>query len=250
MIHKLYQSTEFIIPDWEVSSNVKAVTTTKIGGFSSRPYSSFNISEYVGDQIENVRKNRELLEQKLNLPSSPLWLHQVHGNRVISHTEYSHNITADAIICNQKNIVCSIQSADCLPIIICHKNAKQIAAIHAGWKGLYNKIIVNTIKQMGCNNNDLIAWIGPSISQKAYQVNATLYDKFVTLEPEYSQFFHSNTSSETFADLKSIAEYQLNNLGISKISIANYCTYYDNEYFYSYRRNNITGRQATLIWLT
>ncbi len=242
-------NNQFIVPEWQVGENIKAATSTKLGGISSEQYSSCNISNKVGDLEHNVSTNRELLQQKLKLSSSPLWLNQVHGNRVILHSEYSDNIKADAIICDQKNIVCAIQTADCLPILLCHENGKIVAAIHAGWKGLYQEIIKHTLLRMNCDRDGLQAWIGPAISKESYMVNVDLYDNFCNLNTVYAKFFEQDPSGTIHADLKAIAKFQLENLQIKKITISKYCTYSDHKYFYSYRRNNVTGRQANLIWL-
>ena len=152
-----------IQPEWPAPSNIKACTTLRIGGVSRPPYHSFNLAEHVGDQAAFVEHNRKLLKTGLNLPSDPIWLKQTHSTITVSASLDAASKEADASFTDQPNVVCAVLTADCLPLLLCDRNATHVAAIHAGWRGLANGIIENTLKTMGLSPKDILAWLGPAI---------------------------------------------------------------------------------------
>lgn len=213
----------FIVPDWPAPSHIKALTTT-------RHLSSLD---------------------ELNLPAQPLKLRQVHGSRVITADQHQPFISADGLYTQQPNQIAVIQTADCLPILLCDRQGTQVAALHAGWRGLADKII-----QRGChhftNTNDVIAWIGPSISQACFEVGPDVYQAFTKIDSQLSQAFKPSAKPDTWlADLKWIARYQLLQIDVPTIVTSPYCTYSQPDLFYSYRRQKgSNGRLLSLIGMS
>lgn len=240
---------KFITPGWKLSKHIHAVTTTRMGGFSQIPFDSFNLALHVGDSEESVLKNRALLSQTLKLPSEPVWLNQQHTNRVID-AAHPENLNADGSYTNKKNMVCVVMTADCLPILLCNKNETEIAALHAGWKGLLNGIVENGVKRFESDKKDIVAYLGPAISQSCFEVGEEVRDGFVHLLPELKSAFKNSKPEKFLMDIYSAAKIILYQQGITDIYNDSSCTYQQKELFYSYRREKITGRIATLIWMS
>lgn len=237
--------------NWSAPPHVYAMTTTRKDGFSLPPYESNNLATHVGDIESDVCRNRQLLIETLNLPSMPEWLDQTHSTRCVV-VEDESNRQADAAITRQPNTVLAILTADCLPIVITNKQGTEIAAIHAGWRGLAEGIIDVTINKMRSSNSDLIAWIGPAICQKCYETGNEVQKAFLNHYPFTSSAFHYQ-QERLYANLPKLAELILNDLGVKFVSQSNECTYESNhahvlKQFYSYRYEQQTGRIATLIW--
>lgn len=239
---------EYIIPDWPAPQNIKAYTTTRRGGYSESPYDRFNLGPHVGENPETLQKNIELLTSTLHLPETPTWLNQVHGIAVADLNDQSCGLTADACVTSTPNKVCAILTADCLPILVCNQAGSEVAAIHGGWRGLLAGVIDTTIKSMHSAPSQLMAWMGPAISQKCFEVNEEIRDQFLQSNPQYISAF-SAQEKHIFADLYHIARINLMQLGVTAIYGGNFCTYTQHELFYSYRRDQRnTGRMASLIW--
>ncbi len=238
-----------ITPDWPAPPIVKAYTTTRLGGTSLPPFDSLNIGYSSGDNKSSVEQNRHLVYQSLQLPSEPVWRKQIHSN--IACAADSAIQEADALYSNQPNQVCAIQTADCLPILLCNQVGTEVAAIHAGWRGLADNIIANTLALFSSPKQHLLAWLGPAISQEHFEVGTDVRDSFLKQNSKNTQAFipHPKQANKYFADLYQLARLQLRALGITAIYGANYCTYSNKQHFFSYRRDHITGRMASLIWL-
>ena len=258
------ENKEFIIPDWSAPTRVCACTTTRQlnTAVTNDSYAGFNLADHVGDEPDQVQANRQRLQQLLALPSAPVWLQQVHGNTVLDLDKHSIQATpalADAAYARalpessnssgQPSRVCAVLTADCLPLLLCDQDAKIVAAIHAGWRGLLANIIAKTVSAMAVAPSKLLAWLGPAISAQAYEVNDTVYRQFINAQPNYATAFNASKPGHWWLDLYAIARQQLQNAGVSTISGGNYCTYRDQQRFYSYRRQQETGRMASLIWL-
>ena len=157
-----------IIPDWPAPLNVKALQTTRAGGISSPPYDSLNLGDHVGDSPLAVERNRILLNRLL--PSEPVWLEQVHGIRVANADMAGCLPQADACIARHRAAVCVVMTADCLPILLCDRQGSVVAAAHAGWKGLAAGVIEATVRAMEVAPENIMAWLGPAISQEAFEV--------------------------------------------------------------------------------
>jgi len=238
---------EVIQPDWPAPANVQAFTTTRNHGFSTRQWSSLNFGKACGDDPLHVKQNRALL--RALLPGDPPWIRQVHGKTVASWDEgYDPQSKADAIVSNQKGQVCAVLTADCLPVLFCNKAGTKVAAAHAGWRGLAGGVLEATVLAMNCSPADLMAWMGPAIGPRAFEVGSDVYDAFADLNVENSTAFKPH-GDRWFANLYQLARLALSRAGVEQVSGGQYCTYSESEIFFSYRRDRVTGRMATTIWL-
>jgi YfiH family protein len=241
----MQKNNNFIFPNWIVPPNVHAVMTTRNGGVSQSPYGNFNLATHVGDDLENVLENRRLLKTELALSTEPFWLEQIHSDKVVDANSNLILPKADASYSNQKNVVCVVMTADCLPVLMCSTDGKQIAAIHAGWRGLANGIISNAVVTL--NTKDLIVWLGAAIGAECFEVGDDVRDIFLAKSTDYAVAFKKN-GTQWLADIYQLARIELAYLGITRVYGGEFCTVTDAEHFYSYRRDKETGRMATLIW--
>lgn len=235
--------------NWPAPKNIKAFTTTRIGGVSKTPYDSFNLATHVGDDRKAVEKNRALLQTTLQLPNEPLWLTQTHSIDVVQAELQQAYVNADASYTRQKNIVCAAQTADCLPVLICDRAATCVAAIHAGWKGLAAGIIEQTIKAMNIPGKELLVWLGPAIGPHAFEVGEDVYQQFITHDANADLGFNKISSQKWLADIYLLAKQRLHAYDVTAIYGGEFCTYTDKEKFFSFRRDKTTGRMTSLIWI-
>ncbi len=237
-----------ISANWPAPSTIKAFTSLRTGGLSDGGYESFNIATHVGDDLEIVKNNRERLIDNLNLPNTSVWLQQEHGAQVVcAHAAADTQPTADGSWTHKPNVVCVVQTADCLPIVLADKAGSTVVAIHAGWRSLNANILQAAVNRFNCARNDILAWFGPAISQAAYKVDHDLYHIFSKQLPELVVAFQ-RSDDKWLCDLTLIAELLLQACGVNAIYRSGHCTYRENDKFFSYRRNNKTGRMATLVW--
>ncbi|MFZ7274442.1 peptidoglycan editing factor PgeF [Avibacterium avium] len=237
-------------PNWAAPANIHAFTTLRQGGVSQAPYDSFNLGDHVGDDKNSVKTNRTLLVEQFHLPQFPLFLNQTHSTRVIRLPYDGNNLDADAVYTNQPNQVCLVMTADCLPVLFTNQQGTEVAAAHAGWRGLCDGVLEQTIQQFQAEPQEIIAWLGPAIGQKSFQVGEEVRQQFIAQDPNAAQAFvpDSIEQGKYLADLYHIARLRLNKLGISQISGGEHCTYLEKTAFFSYRRDKQTGRMASLIW--
>lgn len=238
-----------IKPNWPAPMHIHAYTTTRQGGYSMMPYTSLNLADHVGDNIKHVKQNRNLLKQSLQLTNEPVWLIQTHGTNVIQADPTSTSLTADASFTEKSEIICAVLTADCLPVLICDSAGTMVAAIHAGWRGLAAGIIETTIKKLPATPNNLLAWLGPAIGPKAFEVGQDVYEHFLQSNSKAALAFENYAANKWLANIYWLAEQRLRKTGITHIYGGEYCTYTDTTQFYSYRRNQNTGRMASLIWI-
>jgi YfiH family protein len=236
-----------IIPDWPAPANVKALQTTRKGGISSKPYDSLNLGDHVGDAPLAVAHNRMLLNTLL--PSEPVWLEQVHGTAIADADQASCLPQADACVARHRASVCVVMTADCLPVLLCDQRGSVVGAVHAGWKGLAAGVVETTVHAMNVAPDNLMVWMGPAISQKAFEVGDEVRALFVDANPQADAAFVPGQSGKWFADIYILARLRLKALGITQVYGGNYCTYRDSEHFFSYRRDGVTGRMGTFVWL-
>lgn len=234
------------LANWPAPKNITALSTSRLSGFSQAPYDSNNMGLGVGDNEEHVLKNRQQLVEVLQLPGEPQWLHQTHNTYCVI-AEEDPNRNADAAITRSPNHPLVILTADCLPIMLCNEKGTEVAAIHAGWKGLVRGIIENTLDKMVSPESEILAWIGPSICQKCYEVGEEVYQTFTHTYPMSRQAFLP-VHGKWLANLPLIAEIILNSKGIKGVYQSELCTFELKNELYSYRRTSQTGRIATLIW--
>jgi YfiH family protein len=239
----------WIAADWPAPSWIKAGTTLRQPGLSLPPYAGLNLAEHVGDELEPVEQNRSLLQQELQLPSSPLWLQQVHGIKTISSDDWFSNITADACYTGQMNVVCAILTADCLPLFLCNKEGSQVAVVHIGWRGFCANILDEAVASFDVDNSNILAWIGPHIHSENYEVGDEVRKACLEASPGTDHAFTYPHQGLWQASLDTLVRHQLIKLGISMVYGCDLCTFEEQTKFFSYRREPITGRMASLIWM-
>lgn len=234
-----------IFPDWPAPKIVRAAVTLRTGGVSRGPYASWNLATHVGDDTDAVACNRQILRQRLDLPSEPVWLKQVHGNRVI-RADAPHPCPphADGSFTSSPNVVCSVLTADCLPILLTDGNT--VAAIHAGWRGLLAGIIAQALTVPSWQNPPM-AWLGPAIGPEAFEVGAEVRTAYLALDPQLAAAFYPH-GERYLADIYQLARILLKQHGVSAIYGGGFCTCRDRDRFFSHRRDGVCGRMATLIW--
>jgi YfiH family protein len=238
---------DWIVPDWPAAARVKALITTRRGGVSSGAHASMNLSDAVGDVAENVAENRRRLAACL--PSPPVWLRQIHGDRVVDASRIAQPVEADASFATETNVVCAIMAADCLPVLLCDRAGSVVAAAHAGWRGLSSGVIENTVKAMGRPGSELLAYLGPAIGPSAFEVGADVHAAFVSHDPRAASAFSERGNGKWLADLYSLARQRLQQTGVATVTGGTHCTYTEPLRFFSYRRDGVSGRMAALIWL-
>ena len=240
----------FITPKWLAPKNVKVIQTTRIGGVSHFPYSSLNLGAHVNDDVIAVDKNRQLLSHYL--PSEPVWVNQVHGIDLIDAAQSRCLQNADASFTTKTNVVCVTMTADCLPVLLCDKAGTVVAAIHAGWRGLCDGVIEAAVNELPVEKNDILAWLGPAIGPNAFEVGDEVRQQFIQQDSNAEQAFKSK-NEKWLCNIYLIAQQRLRQLGVTQIYGGgineDFCTYTDEARFFSFRRDNITGRMASLIWL-
>lgn len=239
-----------IVPDWPAPAMIKAFSTTRQGGFSLPPYDSFNLGTHVDDEPDTVIKNRDYLVDIAQLPESPRWLNQIHGTHVIDSNDWQLNIDADAIVSQQTDHICTIMTADCLPLLLCNKQGDIVAAIHAGWRGLAAGIIEKTIVEFRCAPQDILVWLGPAIGPNQFEVGPDVYQTFIQHSAKAIRAFQQTDATHYLADIYLLARQRLTALGVSAIFGGDLCTASDQQHFFSYRRDDVTGRMASMIWIS
>ncbi|BAN35654.1 hypothetical protein SCD_n01843 [Sulfuricella denitrificans skB26] len=264
-----------IAPDWPAPANVRTLQTTRDGGVSAGPYASLNLGDHVGDDQVAVVRNRALL--RATLPADPVWLKQVHGNFVADADRTAGVPDADASVARKAGAICAVMTADCLPLLLCDEAGTVVAAAHAGWRGLAGGVVEATVKAMNAAPERLLVWLGPAIGPQAFEVGDEVRQAFMAHDTAAAKAFvprlpltpHSSydlscasahrkseypcgaplTPQKWLADIYLLARQRLALLGVKQVYGGGLCTYTDAERFYSYRRDQATGRMASLIWL-
>ena len=240
----------FIEPDWPLKEKIVALTTLRDGGVSDDLYSSLNLALNVEDNRADVITNRKMLIEELNLVDEPRWLIQTHSKIIVNASEIKPDkVSADASYTHEKNIVCSILTADCLPIVLADHAASCVGVVHAGWKGLLNGIIQESVRTMSEVSPPTYAWLGPAIGVNVFEVGLDVYQAYVDKDSNMIQVFKQVSAKKWLLDIYHAARIVLKSHGVTNIFGGGYCTFTDNERFFSYRREPITGRMATLAWL-
>lgn len=248
---------ELIFPDWEAPDNVRGFSTTRGGGVSPYPYhgktlsdGGLNLALHVGDDSGCVEQNRNHLREWL--PGEPLWLNQVHGTRVVQAGAVSGLPEADASFSTTRHAVCLVQTADCLPVLFCDAAGRVVAAAHAGWRGLAEGILEETLSRMRqAGAMEILAWMGPAIGPQCFEVGEDVLEAFSARDEDLATYFRPRAGEQGkyLANIYALARHMLEKQGVSKISGGHFCTVSDAARFYSYRRDGVTGRMATGIWL-
>ncbi|MGR5254467.1 peptidoglycan editing factor PgeF [Vibrio astriarenae] len=239
----------FIVPDWPVAKRVRAISSLRDGGVSSSPFSSLNVGMHVGDNEQNVLENRSRLAIEAAMPSAPVWLNQTHSSDVLELFRPTGNVLdGDASFTSVAGVVCAAMTADCLPVLLADENGEQVAAVHAGWRGLADGIVEKAAAKF---SGKVIAWLGPAIGPDAFEVGQDVFDEFVSQNKQAQQAFRQSDTdaNKYYANMHLLATQALNRVGITDIYRDSRCTYLNPEQFFSYRRDGQTGRQVTCIWI-
>lgn len=275
------------LPDWRAPAGVRALSTFRMGGVSAAPYASLNLGDHVGDSAAAVAENRRRLRATAGLPAEPMWLAQVHGTRVVDlDAEGDFEAAADfdavaevdaagefdaagkriasargslgpadAAFTRVRGRVCAILTADCLPLLLAADSGDVVAAVHAGWRGLAGGVIEATVRALltapalRVAPERLMAWLGPAIGPKHFEVGAEVREALLRDDSGAEGAFVPNARGRFMADLGMLVRRRLSALGVGRIYGGGECTFAQGDRYFSHRRDGVTGRQATLIWL-
>lgn len=250
MIDTMRHAECYLFANWSAPENICAFTTTRNGGVSEEGYESLNLSLSSGDKVERVMKNRQKVIDDNGWGSEPLWLRQVHGTHVIDAEVCDAVSEADAVVSRQVGLPAMVMTADCLPVLFCNDSGTCVAAAHAGWQGLAAGVLESTVAAMKCLPSELIAWMGPAISQEYFEVGAEVRDAFLEKDAEASQGFIPGKGDRWYADLYMLARQRLDCLGITRVYGGDCCTHAQEKLFFSYRRDGkVSGRMTSAVWI-
>lgn len=254
-LNKNNASMERIItPDWPAPKQVKAYFSTRLGGISHPPYDCLNLGDHVQDKPDNVIANRQTFANAINLPVNLRWLYQVHGTHVAElPSKEEGDLPADAAFSKTLGQVCAVMVADCLPLLLCDPKRGEVAACHAGWRGLCAGVIEACVAKFSVPQ-DVMVWLGPAIGPKSFEVGSEVREAFIQQQAEAEMAFtqgaeQDKSQDKWLADLYLLARQRLASCGIQQIYGGDFCTYTDKERFFSYRRDGVTGRMAGVIWI-
>jgi polyphenol oxidase len=238
---------DLIVPDWAAPAGVRALVTTRHGGVSPAPWGSLNLGDHVGDAPDRVAANRAAL--RMHLPAEPVWLRQVHGTRCVDAAQADADVEADAACTRRRGVVCAVLTADCLPVLLCDDSGRAAGIAHAGWRGLAGGVVEATVAAMAVPGERLLAWLGPAIGPQAFEVGPEVRAAFMARDAAAAAAFRAGREGRWWCDIYQLARQRLEALGVRRITGAEFCTVRDGERFFSYRRDGVTGRMASLIWL-
>lgn len=262
MTDKALAGADLVWPDWpDLPASVGALATSRDGGVSAAPYDDgkggggLNLGLHVNDDPDAVRANRERLQAWL--PGRPAWIAQVHGADVVDAVKVGPDrpvCTGDASIATVPGVVCAILTADCLPVLFADLDGKVVGAAHAGWRGLAGGVLGATVSAMrAAGAGDITAWMGPAIGPDAFEVGQDVVDAFVATIPGEATGAcfrdYPDRPGKYLADMFTLARRMLARDGVERVHGGGLCTASAPERFYSYRRDGVTGRQASLIWI-
>jgi len=248
--------------NWPAPKNIHAFTTLRHGmGVSKRPFDEFNLGNrhsQQGDDPQDVETNREQLRTQFVLPSVPHWLKQVHGVDVLRFDRApaltgdfrSDEPVADASVSSQKNIVLSILTADCVPALFCNRDGSEVAAAHAGWRGLADGVLENTVSAMNEKPANIMAWLGPAAGPSVYEVGVEVRDAFLQHDQDAAAAFVQTRENHWLVDLYLLARMRLNKAGVREVYGGDHCSISEPDKFFSHRRDKVTGRMASIIWMS
>ena len=257
-------NADWLVPQWPAPARVRSVCTTRAGGVSAPPYDSLNLGLHVGDDAHAVQGNRAKLQTALGVRA--VFMDQVHGTDLLELQAATPDaLPADGACTRAPGLACTVMVADCLPILLCDLNATQVAAVHAGWRGLAGTQGVGVVEQIIKRFRPLapvepaqtaikiIAWMGPCIGPQAFEVGDDVRSAFVATAPQAAQCFAPLPGGKWLADLPALARQRLLAAGVSagygNDGSADWCTVGNPLRFFSHRRDRVSGRQAAAIWL-
>jgi YfiH family protein len=234
-----------ITPEWELPAGVQARLTTRVGGLSQAPYDSFNLATHVGDDRASVLANRRALLLKLTGVTAIQWLTQVHSNWVVQAYGGTVVPVADASSTDRSGLACAVLTADCLPVLFCRDDGRQVAAAHAGWRGLADGVLLNALAQFP-DPKRVLVYLAPCIGPSAFEVGPEVKAAFGWGS---SDCFVAGAGDRWLGNLQGLATEQLQAAGVRSIAANSDCTMTNSERYFSYRRDGDSGRQASVIWI-
>ena len=238
----------FFNPLWPAPKNISAVFTEKLSEISENPiHLSMNGSTEL-HEVQLIHTNEQKFCEHLRLPSPPVWIKQVHQATTQRFPTKEKSILADGCITSERNTPCAVSVADCLPILLTCRRGKEVAAVHAGWRGLLAGVVKNALLSFRAPPEEIIVWIGPHISQICYPVGESLRDSFLALNSVNDACFKL-LEGNWHLNLALCATMQLNTLGVSEIYTDDRCTFDNTQKFFSHRRGDSAGRMAAIIWI-
>lgn len=245
------QQQDWIVPAWEGSPRVRAFFTTRHGGVSTGAESTFDLGPArpaPGHDLASVNENRRRL--RVFLPTNPVWIQQVHGVEVadIAAAPASPPV-ADAAVTRTADVVLTVRTADCLPVLLSDRAGTVLAVVHAGWRGLAAGVLEQTLAAMQVDARDVAAWIGPAIGPEAFEVGADVWAAYCHDDLTATQYFRPVREGKWMADLPGLAQQRLTQAGVTSIGGGIWCTHSDASRFFSYRRDPRAGRMALVAWL-
>jgi YfiH family protein len=241
---------KWLTPDWPAPAHIRALTSLRGGGVSAGEFASLNLARHVGDDPAAVSTNRRRLIEAAALPAEPLWLDQVHGVTVVDAGSAQEAPQADASIARRASKVCTIMTADCLPVLFCDIGGTRVGAAHAGWRGLVSGVLAATVRALDVEPSQLLAWLGPAIEQTAFEVGTEVREQFMARDAAHAGAFVPNTRGRWQADLYQLARQELRRSGVTQLYGGGFSCFADSERFFSFRRSPRTGRMASLIWIS
>lgn len=238
----------FIPADWPAPQGIVAGTTLRQGGVSRGVYASLNLGAGVGDKDAAVAENRRRFVAACDSPQEPRWLKQVHGTTVAPDPPHGVVAEADATVSSNAGVTCVVLTADCLPVIFATADGREVGAAHAGWRGLLAGVLEASVRSFSSDPESLLVWMGPAISQAAFEVGGEVRDQFLAIDPAANNCFVANSRGRWQADLYALARLRLAGVGVQRVSGGDFCTYGEPQRFFSYRRDGQCGRMASFVF--
>jgi YfiH family protein len=240
-----------VVADWSAPANVRALTTTRAGGVSSGAFATLNL-KLGEDEQASVAENRRRLD--CLLPTPPVWLRMEHGTTVVHAESVSpsdERPLGDAMVAHRPGLPCLVTTADCLPVFLCDMGGTCVGVAHAGWRGLCAGVIEQTVAAMRSPPSELLAHLGPAIGPRRFEVGQDVADAFLAADARAADAFKPIEArpGKYLADIYALARQRLRAAGVTRISGGSFCTMSDSDRFFSYRREKISGRMASVIWL-
>lgn len=238
----------WLVPEWPAPERVRAFVTTRAGGTSAGEYASMNLGAG-GDAPGAVERNRAIV--RAFLPGEPYWMRQVHGAAVadLDRARRDERIEADGAVARVPGAVAVVLTADCMPVLVADERGEAVGLAHAGWRGMAAGVIENTVRSLGIAPARLIAWMGPAIGPRAFEVGPEVREAFVAGDAGAAAAFAPHTPGKYLADLYALARRRLEAAGVARVWGGGFCTYRDPGRFFSYRRAKASGRMGAFIWI-
>lgn len=238
---------DWLVPEWPAPARVRAFVTTRAGGVSGGEYASMNLGTRSGDDTGSVARNRAIV--RAELPSEPRWMAQVHGATVADLDRPADAITADAATTAVPGRVGVVLTADCMPLFLADMQGRRVGVAHAGWRGMAAGVIENTVRALDADPRRVVAWMGPTIGREAFEVGPEVREAFMAVDARAAEAFAAHKPGKYLADLYALARQRLARAGVNEVHGGGFCTLREADRFFSYRREQKSGRMGAFIWM-